>query len=153
MVGYEFLLDFGSFRDLQRHRAVAQRMPLLTMRHGFHQWYLDQMPNELRQEAKRFLAEQKKLIGKLKMHKFVKQYYIPMGYKVPSVVVGDLKALTYLVELRSTRFVHPTLVEQMLKMVKSLEKLFSKDGLTLHIDDEPNRFDIRRGEQDIVMKK
>ena len=153
VVGYEFLLDFGSFRDLQRHRAVAQRMPLLTMRHGFHEWYLNQMPNKLRQEAKKFLAEQKKLIGKLKIDKFVKQYYVPMGYKVPSVVVGDLKALTYLVELRSTRFVHPTLVEQILKMVKSLEKLFSKDGLVLHIDDEPNRFDIRRGEQDIVMKK
>jgi len=26
---FEFLLDFGSFRDLQRHRAVVQRMPFL----------------------------------------------------------------------------------------------------------------------------
>ncbi len=153
VVGYELLLDFGSFRDLQRHRAVVQRMPLLTMRHGFHKWYLEQMPIELRKEAEQFLREQKKLIGKLKADKFVKQYYIPMGYQVPCRVVGDLKALTYLVELRSTRFVHPTLVEQMLKMVASLKKLFGKYGLVLHIDDEPNRFDIRRGEQDIVEKK
>ncbi len=152
VVGYDFLLDFGSFRDLQRHRAVAQRMPLLTMRHGFHKWYLEQMPEELKKEAEKFLREQKQLIGKLKTDKFVKQYYIPMGYQVPCRVVGDLKALTYLVELRSTRFVHPTLVEQMLKMVTSLKKLFGKYGLVLYIDDEPNRFDVRRGEQDIVEK-
>lgn len=27
---YRYLLDFGSFRDVQRHRAPFQRMPLLT---------------------------------------------------------------------------------------------------------------------------
>jgi len=152
VVGYEFLLDFGSFRDLQRHRAVAQRMPLLTTRHGFNEWYLEALPVELRKEAKEFLKQQVKAIKELKIDKFEQQYYIPMGYQVPCRVIGDLKALTYLVELRSTRFVHPTLVAQMLKMVKSLERLFAKDGLVLHIDDEPNRFDTRRGEQDIVCK-
>ncbi len=152
VVGYEFLLDFGSFRDLQRHRAIAQRMPLLTTRHGFNNWYLESLPEKLRKEAKQFLKQQVKLIKELKIDKFEQQYYIPMGYQVPCRVVGDLKALTYLVELRSTRFVHPTLVAQMLKMVKSLERLFAKDGLVLHIDDEPNRFDIRRGKQDIVCK-
>ncbi len=152
VVGYEFLLDFGSFRDLQRHRAVAQRMPLLTMRHGFNPWYLEQLPLDLQKEAKKFLQEQKKLIAKLKTDKFVKQYYIPMGYQVPCRIVGDLKALTYLVELRSTRFVHPTLVQQILKVIASLKKLFKKDGLILHIDNTPNKFDIARGKQDIVEK-
>ena len=153
VIGYEFLLDFGSFRDLQRHRAVAQRMPVLTMSHGFNHWYLEQLPKELKKEAKQFLQKQKKLISQLSIDQFEKQYYIPMGYQVPCRVVGDLKALTYLVELRATRFVHPTLVRQMLKMVSSLEKLFKKDGLVLHIDKTPNQFDVKRGEQDIVIKK
>jgi hypothetical protein len=152
VVGYEFLLDFGSFRDLQRHRAVAQRMPLLTFRHKFNEWYLTELPSDLEKEARKFLREQMKSIKELKIDKFEQQYYIPMGYQVPCRVVGDLKALTYLVELRSTRFVHPTLVRQMLKMVKSLEKLFSKDGLTLHIDKTPGKFDIGRGKQDIRIK-
>jgi hypothetical protein len=34
---FEFQLDFGSFRDIQRHRAVTQRMPLLTTKLGFEQ--------------------------------------------------------------------------------------------------------------------
>jgi hypothetical protein len=75
-----------------------------------------------------------------------------MGYQVVCRVVGDLKALIYLVELRSTRFVHPTLVQQMLKMIISLKKQFIKDGLVLHIDETPGKFDVERGNQDIIMK-
>ncbi len=152
VVGYEFLLDFGSFRDLQRHRAVAQRMPLLSLKFGFNEWYLTEMPKDLQKEARHFLQRQIKLIKGLKVDKFERQYYIPMGYQVPCRIIGDLKALTYLVELRSTRFVHPTLVRQMLKMIKSLKKIFTKDGLVLHIDETPGKFDVGRGEQDIIIK-
>lgn len=152
MVGYEFLLDFGSFRDLQRHRAIVQRMPLLNMVHGFNEWYLKSLPNDLRKKAEEFIKSQEEKIKKLNISEEEQQYYIAMGYRVPCRLAGDLKALIYLVELRSTRFVHPTLVEQILKMIKSLKELFAKDGLVLHLDEEPNRFDIRRGQQDIVEK-
>lgn len=152
MVQYEFLLDFGSFRDLQRHRAIVQRMPLLTRKHGFNDWYLSALPEDLKIKTQEFIEVQEKAISKLEASDEVKQYYTAMGYNVPCRVAGDLKALIYLVELRSTRFVHPTLVRQMLKMIASLKELFSDIGLTIHTDDEPNRFDIRRGEHDIVMK-
>jgi thymidylate synthase ThyX len=152
VVGYEFLLDFGSFRDLQRHRAVAQRMPLLTHEHGFESWYLNALSEDVRQKAEEFIVQQKKKVHALKIQDEIAQYYTAMGYRVPCRVVGDLKALVYLAELRSTRFVHPTLVAQMLQMIDSLKGLFESDGLVLHLDDEPNRFDVRRGEQDIVEK-
>lgn len=151
-VAYEFLLDFGSFRDFQRHRAIVQRMPLLNCKHGFNQWYLDALPDNLRKKAEKFISDQEDEIKKLDGNDKEKQYYIAMGYRVPIRFSGDLKALVYLVELRSTCFVHPTLVEQVLKMIKSLKELFGKDGLILHLDDEPNRFDVKRGEQDIVAK-
>lgn len=152
VVAYEFLLDFGSFRDFQRHRAIVQRMPLLVRSHGFNEWYLDALPNHLREKTKEFIKEQEAKIEKMDIPEEEKQYFTAMGYKVPCRFSGDLKSLVYLVELRSTRFVHPTLVEQMLKMIKSLKELFEKDGLVLHLDDEPNRFDIRRGEHDIIVK-
>lgn len=152
VVAYEFLLDFGSFRDLQRHRAVIQRMPLLTATHGFNEWYFNAMPDSLREKAKTFIAEQEENIEALGASDEIKQYYLAMGYRVACRLSGDLKALVYLAELRSTRFVHPTLVEQMLKMIASLKELFSKDGLVFHLDEEPNRFDIKRGEQTITAK-
>jgi thymidylate synthase ThyX len=152
VVAYEFLLDFGSFRDLQRHRAVVQRMPLLVRTHGFNQWYLDALPEDLKKKTEEFIKLQEERIEKLGVNKYEEQYFIAMGYRIPCKFSGDLKALVYLAELRSTRFVHPTLVAQILKMIESMKSLFEKDGLVLHLDDEPNRFDIRRGEQDIIEK-
>lgn len=150
VAAYEFLLDFGSFRDLQRHRAIAQRMPLLVRKHGFNKWYLNALPEELKSKTKEFIKLQEEKIEKLDISEEEKQYYTAMGYRVPCRFSGDLKALVYLAELRSTRFVHPTLVEQILKMIKSMKELFEKDGLIFHLDEEPNRFDIKRGEQDII---
>ncbi|MDD5652375.1 MAG: FAD-dependent thymidylate synthase [Candidatus Moranbacteria bacterium] len=151
-VAFEFLLDFGSFRDFQRHRAIVQRMPLLVMIHGFNEWYLDALPENLREKAEKFIKEQERKIEKIDASETDKQYFMAMGYRVPCRFSGDLKALVYLTELRSTRFVHPTLVEQILKMINNMKELFEKDGLVFHLDEEPNRFDVRRGEQDIIEK-
>lgn len=153
VVSYEFLLDFGSFRDLQRHRALVQRMPLLTRNHGFNDWYLNSFPEDLKIKTLEFIKLQEEKIKKLNISEEVEQYYTAMGYNVACRFSGDLKALVYLAEMRSTRFVHPTLVRQMLKMIESMKSLFEKDGLVLHLDNEPNMFDVRRGQQDITEKK
>ena len=147
---YEFLLDFGSFRDIQRHRAVIQRMPLITMKNGFENWYLENLPDNIRQEAEQLIVRQKEKINNMETDDTIKQYYMPMGYRVPCRVTGDLKALVYLAELRCTRFVHPTLVRQMLRLIESLKALTAEYGLVIYQDDEPDRFDIKRGEHDIV---
>jgi thymidylate synthase ThyX len=149
-IQFSFLLDFGSFRDLQRHRAVVQRMPLLSMRHGFAPWYLDELPEKLREQAETLLAEQQRRIEKLALEKELLQYFVPMGYQVPNRLTGDLPSLVYLVELRGTRFVHPTLVERARQMADELATRFAPYGLRLHMDTDPGRFDIGRGTHDIV---
>jgi thymidylate synthase ThyX len=149
---YEFLLDFGSFRDIQRHRAVVQRMPLLTTQHGFHPWYMQEFPEEFKKIVVKTLAEQLEKISKLGLSKEEEQYLIPMGYQVPCRITGDLRALVYLAELRSTRFVHPTLRSIALLMVDDLKDRFSEHGLVMYKDEDPHRFDIRRGLHDITMK-
>jgi thymidylate synthase ThyX len=149
---FEFLLDFGSFRDIQRHRAVTQRMPLLTTEIGFEKWYLEELPEKLRARAKLFLEEQEEKIKKLDASKEEKQYYIAMGYNISNRLTGNIPALVYLVELRATRFVHPTLRKKARMLAETLSALFGKRGLVLHLDKEIDRFDIRRGEHDIVLK-
>ncbi len=149
---FGFLLDFGSFRDIQRHRAVIQRMPLVVMDHGFGEWYLDELPKTLRQEAVKFLSKQSKLIKQLKCNPEIKQYYIGMGYKLPNRVTGSIPAFVYLAELRATRFVHPTLRKRAIQIANTLKKTFIKEGLAIHLDANPDRFDIKRGTHDIVDK-
>lgn len=152
MVGFKFTLDFGSFRDIQRHRAVKQRMPLVTTRHGFHEWYLTELSPELQKEARALIETQTKGIVALSASKEIAQYYIAMGFLGTNRVVGTLPALVYLVELRATRFVHPTLRARAIEMAEALREQFGKNGLVVHLEDEPNRFDVRRGEQDIVQQ-
>lgn len=149
MAEFRFLLDFGSYRDLQRHRAVTTRVPLLTTRHGFEPWYLDELPDDLRTEAKEFLSAYESSVTALGVDRETTQYYLPMGYRTTIRTTGDLRALVYLVELRATRFVHPTLRARATQMAHALVKLYGPHGLILHLDPDPDRFDVRRGAQDI----
>jgi len=148
----EFLLDFGSFRDLQRHRSVIQRMPLLTTEMGFEKWYLEELPPEFQPKAKEFLKQQEEKIKKINVSKEEKQYYTAMGYLISNRLTGNLPALVYLAELRATSTVHMTLRKKAKMLADTLSELFGKFGLVMHLDSEADRFDIKRGEHDIVLK-
>lgn len=149
---FGFMLDFGSFRDIQRHRAIIQRMPLVTSKHGFGSWYLEELPESLRAMADKVLKDQEASIAKLGASPELTQYYTAMGYELPNRISGDLPALVYLVELRATRFVHPTLRKRAIEIAQLVEKNYGDCGVTVHLDADPDRFDVRRGEHDIVQK-
>ncbi len=147
---FRFLLDFGSFRDLQRHRAVTTRMPLITANHGFEPWHLSELPTDYRKVAEDFIAAQLARIKALGVSRELQQYYLPMGMRTTIRMTGDLHALVYLAELRATRFVHPTLRIRASQLAQALSDAFSNEGLVLHLDPDPDRFDAKRGEHDIV---
>ena len=147
---FAFTLDFGSFRDLQRHRAVTQRMPLLAPDLGFHPWYLEELTPTLRTEAEALIAAQLAAATSLTSDVAVRQYYLPMGLLISNRLSGDLPALTYLVELRATSLVHPTLATRAGEMARILTDTYADLGLTLHLDTDPGRFNVKRGENDIV---
>lgn len=152
-VRFDFLLDFGSFRDLQRQRSVTQRMPLLTTTHGMHEWYLAELTPELRAAAQEMLDRHTSTMQTMGVSPELQQYLIPMGYRLPNRLTGNLSALVYVVELRSTRFVHPTLRVVAQQMGRELLGLFESHGLVVHFDDTEDRFDIGRGNHDIVKKE
>jgi len=150
---FEFLLDFGSFRDIQRHRGMVQRMPLLTAEYGFHPWYIENLPQSLQSKAKELIDRVVEVYNSLDIAPEQKQYMLPMGFMVPNRITGDIKALTYFVELRVSRFVHPTLVEVASRVANTLKEKLGHLGYQLHIDPTPARFDTRRGLQTILLKK
>lgn len=149
-VTFNFLLDFGSFRDLQRHRHGVCRMPLLTTEMGFNRWYLEQLSYELREQAEKLITEQKEAIAKLDASPEILQYYIALGFNVPCRVTYGLPAAVYVTELRSGKMVHPTLRQIAFKMREALLGAFP--NLILNCDLEPATWDISRGLQDIVKK-
>ncbi len=149
---FEFLLDFGSYRDLQRQRSVILPLPLLTTRHGFHDWYLYQLglSSELHAHALEVLAQQEKRIADLPVSDEVRQYYIALGYKVACEMTANLPAAVYVAELRAGQTVHPTLRVVAQEMGNYLEETIP--GIKMYHDCSPDTWNIKRGKQDIVKK-
>ena len=154
---FEFLLDFGSFRDLQRHRNGVCRMPLLDTSYGFHPWYLEQLGDPangdvggLRDEAVDLIHDLQPRIGKISTDPVVRSYYTALGFRVPCQVTYALPALIYVMELRSSKTVHPTLRRQLHRMVNLFQQ--SHPNVALHVDMDPDDWDVRRGDQTITKK-
>lgn len=145
-----FQLDFGSFRDIQRHRAISQRMPLLTTELGFNDWYTDSFPEEVSERLPEYLDNLIDRVSGLGLSKENEQYFIPMGFNTSNRFTGNLPATVYMVELRDSRFVHPTLQ----RVAHNIGGQIVKElGVPIHVDSEPSIFDVKRGEHDIVLKK
>jgi thymidylate synthase ThyX len=151
LITFEFQLDFGSFRDIQRHRNGVCRMPLLTTRFGFHEWYLDQLPSHLRTRAEALIKEQTEAISALPGSDLEKQYYVTLGFRVPCRVSYGLPAALYTIELRAGKTVHPSLRHVAQGMAKTLKEQLPE--LTIHADMDQDDWDVRRGLQDITEKK
>jgi thymidylate synthase ThyX len=150
LLTFDFKLDFGSFRDLQRHRNGVCRMSLLTTELGFNQWYLDQLPDDVRKTAEKLIAAQTAAIEKLDAAPEVKQYYIAMGFDMSCRVSYGLPAAIYTIELRSGNTVHPSLRKIAHRMSRAVEAKFPI--IKLHSDYSLDDWDVRRGSQDIVAK-
>ncbi len=144
-----YLLDFWSFRDVQRHRAPFQRMPLLTMEYWFNERYLNCLPENLLEESKNYLHDLEKTINSLSLTEEQKQYYIPMWYNITCEMMGTLPALIYLVELRSTTYVHPTLRKIAIQLWKYIQ---DTHDIKIFIDESEDLLDIRRGNHTIKVK-
>lgn len=143
-----FDLDFGSFRDIQRHRNGVCRMPLLTTNLGFETWYLDQLPADVRAEAEALISAQKIAIDKISVDAVTRQYYTSLGFKVSCLVSYALPATIYVLELRSGKMVHPTLRKVVHKMIGDFKDAFP--NVPLHVDMSEDGWSVRRGTQTIT---
>lgn len=149
---FRFPLDFGSFRDIQRHRSGSYLMPLLTTRYGFHPWYLDQLPETLLEKVTQELDDIKKLVDELPCSEADKQYLIPMGYQVICEFTFTYPYAVYVAELRSQQTVHPTLRKIAQEMGTCIEH--SVPGVPYYWDmSETKSFNLKRGTQTIAEKK
>lgn len=148
---FVFNLDFGSFRDLQRHRNGVCRMPLLTTNLGFHSWYLEQLDQELRVKALDLVEEQIRRIARVTDNPVARQHYVAMGFRVPCQVTYGLPGSVYVMELRAGKHIHATLRQVVHKMIAEFEQKYPT--VALHVDRDPDDWTVRRGTQTITEKK
>ena len=73
-----------------------------------------------------------------------------MGFLVACRTTYALPAAVYVAELRSGKLVHPTLRKIAHKMHGAIMDIYP--DMKMYSDLEPDEWDVRRGEQDIVKR-
>lgn len=147
---FRFSLDYGSYRDLQRHRNAVSPIPLLDTKRGVNQWYLDQLDSSLTHKVNEKLESQSKLLEEIidVSGKYTAQYYTPLGYDVDCMLECDLIEALYIAELRSSSSVHPSLRKIAQEMGDAILSEFPETAI--YMDLSPDHLNAKRGYQDIT---
>lgn len=104
---FEFIADFGAYRDLHRHRILSQERQLLSCDYGY---YIPQEIVGTELEAAYCEAMQK---AKTVFDKIARelpeeaQYVVPMAFNIRWYFHANLRTLQWLCELRSSPAGHP----------------------------------------------
>ena len=120
---FDFLTNFGMFRDLHRHRVLTLERQLLTTNHGFS------MPSEVLD-----LGIQKDFVDCMSKSKEVfdlispkmpeqAQYVVNFAYNYPYFMRLDLREATHLIELRTVPQGHPNYRKVGQNMYKAIKKV------------------------------
>jgi thymidylate synthase ThyX len=153
-----FLLDFGSYRDVQRHRNGVCQVPLIDGTFGIFPWYYQQLATLLPEGFAAFKAEVDRLLAAIEAlpqqgvatDKLRNQYLYPMGMALLCHLGYSVPQLTYVAELRSQATVHASLRPVAQALGRVLRQDFPQ--MALYMDDSADTWSAKRGEQTIEAK-
>jgi len=156
---FMFLLDYGSYRDIQRHRNGVCQIPLIDGRFGIHPWYLNEFKellsaddfNQLKSDIDaQFSSIENFESSGIKVTKQDNQYFYPMGTMALVHCAYSVSQTVYVGELRSGKTVHGSLRPVAQKMLDILKE--DIPNISLHGDYSIDNWSAKRGEQTISEK-
>ncbi|MBF5050620.1 UPF0159 protein [Candidatus Clavichlamydia salmonicola] len=117
---FEIVVDFGTFRDLHRHRMVTQERQLLTTNLGY--FFPEELLDTALEKPYRAAMDQARETYNLISQDFPEeaQYVVPMAFNIRWFVKANLRALQWLCELRSQEQGHENYRKIAQSMVKKI---------------------------------
>jgi len=103
---FDILVDYGAFRDIQRHRMCTQTNQLLATDHGFS---IPRPIKEagLKEEFSDLMAGAKMLFDSMRKDlPFEAQYCVPLAFKKRVLFTWNLRELWHFIKLRSGKAGH-----------------------------------------------
>jgi thymidylate synthase ThyX len=103
---FDILVDFGAFRDIQRHRMCTQTAQLLSTDHGYS------LPQEivdcgLKEGFEKCMSSAKKLSDSMRVEMpFEAQYCVPLAFRKRVLFTWNLRELWHFIKLRSGKAGH-----------------------------------------------
>jgi len=120
---FDVLMDFGAFRDLQRHRRCDQFVETLTTSYG----YVvpdDIVGSDLEGEYREAMESVHSYSDEVMDDPDLSQYVIPLGYLHRSLFQMDLSEVYYVVELRTRGHGHISYRRVAYEMYETARKLY-----------------------------
>ncbi len=122
---FQVNINYGAFRELQRHRFLSIVRKQLGINYGYdipkNLSKIEELRNnyiELMEKAKTVYIDIKEKNGAV-----IAQYAVPYAYKYPVVFNVNFNELTYFTELRSGQQVHPDLRSAAIKMYEEVKRV------------------------------
>ncbi|MCF7861445.1 FAD-dependent thymidylate synthase [Candidatus Woesearchaeota archaeon] len=121
---FDILVDYGAFRDIQRHRMCTQTNQLLTTLHGFD------VPDEVNEAGySNFYKEcmEKADLAFKEMAKDMPHeasYIVPLAYKKRVLIKWNLREIYHFVKLRSGHGAHPSYKSVAQQIYRIIEKKY-----------------------------
>ena len=119
---FDFLTNFGMFRDLHRHRVLTLERQLLTTNHGYT------IPKEviglgIRKDFEDCMYKSKEVFDLMQSRLPEQaQYVVNFSYKYPYFMKLNLREATHLIELRTVPQGHPDYRNVTQNMFKEIKK-------------------------------
>jgi thymidylate synthase ThyX len=139
----DLIMDYGAFRDIQRHRLATQSTQPLNSDYGFEQ------PSEFAKFG--YDKQYKKLMGDaagayhvLKEAGFESDaaYVLPLAYRVRTIFTANLREWFHLIELRSSRQGHPSYRKIAMLAADEIAKVYPR--IASHIRVNRNEYALTR---------
>jgi thymidylate synthase ThyX len=126
---FDILMDYGAFRDVQRHRMCTQTNQDLTIEHGYiipqdiiEAGLQEQYEKSMKKAAKAY----KEISKELPSHA---AYIVPLAYKKRTLFTWNLRELFHFIKLRSGKMGHESyrkLAQQMYNIIAEKQPLLAK---------------------------
>jgi thymidylate synthase ThyX len=135
---WDITIDYGAFRDLQRHRICTQTNQLLTAFEGY-ETPPDIINAGVRAEYDAAMKKAGELYKKLyEKYPLEAQYIIPLGYRKRYIMTDNLRHMFHLVKIRTTsqgHYSYRNTARQMYEILNEKYPLVTK-YMTCHLKDE-----------------
>ena len=139
---FEIVMDYGAFRDLQRHRICTQTSQLLTADLGYD-ISADVVKAGVKDKYVKAMEKAKKVYKKLS-DKFPlqAQYVLPLGFRKRYIVTMNLREIYHFVKLRTIPLAHESyrkIAYKIYEIMKDKYPLLSKYMVINYSEEELGR--------------
>lgn len=126
---FDILVDYGAFRDIQRHRMCTQTNQMITTAHGY------EIPNEIieagyKDDFEKCMSLARTTFEKLHdKYPYEAQYVVPLAYRKRVLVTWNLRELHHFIYLRSGRKGHQSyrrIAQQCWDRINEIQPLLAK---------------------------